>query len=443
MSAVIAAATIWSGEKEVALPKPKRHLHKPSPVSPGFVAPTVASNLVFGPLALAAAISRTATTREEAPIEVVERAERRALLNVEYYIRDGRVFDLSPSFEYMVDIERSHFAGEVGAGIAHLYMESLGYKWRANACCLTSKREAHGDFLYHSGSVAGHGVVLAEAHGSFSSQVTASSIKKECEEKYLRQVRPWVGTDSIHGKVVHGYSVAFGCRPGNPGALIALSETRIRKERKKAGPPAAMIALPSAAGAEPPGGAAPTSMALTTHRSNFVLIGARPVAKWIDWLRGIGDIPTDRDPIEFLRLEYAGRRFLASIWPSWSPEAQMWLEIFYDHPMIWRHGWRRGPLGPNGTRSPFGWFVIEESAGDRFLNELSAMIRQGPGGQPERLELPVLPSEGFGFGAMERRAGASPEYDYALFSDGLALLGRPDPRSIIGGRVWSPKEGLQ
>lgn len=183
MSSAVLAPAVWSSEKTVALPKPKRHLHTASPVSSGFVAPSPASHLSFRPIALAGAIARTATTREDAPVELLERKERSALSDLEYYIMDGNTFELAPNIDYLVDIEKTHLAGEVGAGVAHLYMESLGYRWRANAECLTSRRNPHGDFLYHGGNVAGHGVVLAEAYGSFSAQATQRRIDRECEDK--------------------------------------------------------------------------------------------------------------------------------------------------------------------------------------------------------------------------------------------------------------------
>ncbi|MDF0661738.1 MULTISPECIES: hypothetical protein [unclassified Rhizobium] len=156
MIGVITTPAVWIAEKTVALPKPKRHLHNPSPVSPGFVAPAAAPHLSFKPIALAGAIARTATTQEDAPIELLERRTRNALSDLECLVADGSTFELSPNFGYLIDIERTHFAGQVGSGVTHLFMESLGYNWRANASCLTSKREPHGDLLYGNGSVTGH-----------------------------------------------------------------------------------------------------------------------------------------------------------------------------------------------------------------------------------------------------------------------------------------------
>jgi hypothetical protein len=427
---------VWTAEKTVALPQPKRHLHHPSPVSPGFVAPTAARHLSFRPIALAGAIARTATTQEGAPLELLERRASNALSDLEYLVADGSTFELSPNLNYLIDIERTHFAGQVGSGITHLYMESLGYNWRANASCLTAKREPHGDLLYDHGNAFGHGVVLAEAHGSFSERATAKQIQKKCEEKYLRQVKPWVGASSIHGKVIHGYSVAFGCRPGMTGASVALSETRINKPRRKAD-------IPPMADSEESASLAPTSMALTSHRSNFLLMGARPVVKWIDWLRGTADVPAERGPIDFLVLDYADRQFLASISPLLPPALlRGWFDDSYPHPLFWRHASRLFASGIDAARPSIGWFVMELAAGERFLRDLSSMIRGGRDAQPARLDLPPLVPEGFGFGGeFAMRDRVSRDYDYAMFSDGLALLGAPKRDPIVGSVVWSPKEG--
>jgi hypothetical protein len=431
MSSVISQPAVWTSEKTVALPKPKRHPHKPSSVAPGFEAPIPAPELAFKPIALAGAIARTSTTSDDAPIDLLEILKRNALSELQYLVQDGTDFELTSHFAHLVDAKRTHFAGEVGAGITHLYMESLRYAWRKNASCLTSSLEPHGDFLYEGGSVGGHGVVLAEAHGSFSAQVTQAKIQKKCEDKYLRQVKPWVGQTSSGFKVVHGYSVAFGCKPGRAGAYLALSETRINKPRKKPIEPPA-----------PPIGTVSTAFALSTHRSNFLLMGARQVVEWIDWLSGVGARPDD-NPVEFLRLRYAGRHYLASNMPSLlEHEYYRWLEDLHDNPFFWRHAVRASSMGARLAKPFFNWFVIEETAGLQFLAHLSAMITGER--RPERLDLPVFEPVGFG-GSSDflARETASADYDYALFGDGLALLGSPNERSIVGFRRWLPRQGWQ
>lgn len=74
-------------------------------------------------------------------------------------------------------------AARVGAGITDLYMNALGYTWRANAACLSSTLDPHADFIYEGGNASGHGVVLAEAHGSFAANASAKKRPPAVEEQ--------------------------------------------------------------------------------------------------------------------------------------------------------------------------------------------------------------------------------------------------------------------
>lgn len=110
-------------------------------------------------------------------------------------------------FQYLADTERTFLAARVGAGITDLYMNALGYTWRADADCLSSTLDPHADFTYEGGNASGHGVVLAEAHGSFAANASAQSVHLQSKNKYLRQVKPYLAVTSPHGKVIHGYLI--------------------------------------------------------------------------------------------------------------------------------------------------------------------------------------------------------------------------------------------
>ncbi len=137
MSSVSTPTTLWSGTKTINVTGHTRHRHNPSPVAPQFTAPTVASTLSFGPIALAAAIGRTATL-QGAPTEMAVRWRDNALSDVEFLIEDGTTFSLSPNLKFLADVERTVFAARVGAGITDLVMNALGYIWRDNAAQLSS-----------------------------------------------------------------------------------------------------------------------------------------------------------------------------------------------------------------------------------------------------------------------------------------------------------------
>jgi hypothetical protein len=160
----------------VGLTKHTKHRHVPSPVSPNFVAPPAEPRLFFRPMALAAAVARTATTREHAPPELLDGLQRSALIELETLLEDGGAFALKSHFRFLADTAGSQFAAKVGAGRAHLYMEAMGYAWRANAICLSSSLDPHADFVYDGGNVAGHGVVLADPLYSQSSRGRAGAV---------------------------------------------------------------------------------------------------------------------------------------------------------------------------------------------------------------------------------------------------------------------------
>lgn len=423
----VSTVALWGTDKIVALTGQRRHLHKGPMVAPAFTAPALEPHIQFGPTALAAAIARTATLRN-APPELLAHIKDSALSEAQILLADGPGFALSPWLSELADSERTHFASRVGAGLTDLYMNALGYGWRDNAACLSGSLEPHADFLYHGGNSLGHGVVLAEARGSFAANVSDAKMAAAAERKYLRQVQPYIGAPSPHGRVIHGYSIAFGARPDMPGSFLRLSQTL--RTKPKPGAPIPPDPAPAQSSQ------VPTGMALATQRSNFILMDALPIPDWIDWLNGVRDMPEAVGPVPFLRFNYAGRSFLATVdalAPYRSP--YLWCDQLHDDP-FWEQRWAF-------ALPPLYSFVIEEKAGTAFLDALTGMIRLGPRGRPETLELPASEIEGFAKGGADLGSrSAREDYDYALFRDGLALLAGPPPRKLTGIRAWHPKEGL-
>jgi hypothetical protein len=439
MSGPVSIAGLGTSTKLIGLTKHTKHGHVPSPVSPHFLAPPAQQSLSFNPTALAAAIARTATTWDDAPVVLLDGLQQSALIELETLLQDGSAFALESHFKFLADTAGSQFAAKVGAGIAHLYMDALGYAWRANAACLSSSFDPHADFIYEGGNASGHGVVLAEAHGSFAKDTSATKIANAAKRKYVKQVKPFVAKPSPFGEIIHGYSIAFGSRPTVVGGFLAVSETRISKPRKRTTPPS----VPQR-GAIPEGTPAP--MALATHRSNFLLLGAPEVTNWIDWIRSPDSPVPERRNVPLLRFGYAGRTYLAATpWLSRPSGPPWWVEDFFDHPEWWRLA-RRARLSPSRhPGSDFGWFVIEEKAGAEFLNALSNAIRDREVGLPATMRLPTVEPTGFALSAGDRiaRADAAEPYQYALFRDGLALLGQPfrgRPHDVV---VWSPDGGIE
>lgn len=220
--------------------------------------------------------------------------------------------------------------------------------------------------------------MLAEAHGSFANDTSAAKIANAAKRKYVKQAKPFVAKPSPFGEIIHGYSNAFGSKPTAAGSFLAVSETRISMPRKRTPPPS-----DAQRGAIPEGTPAP--MALVTHRSNYLLMGAPAVTNWIGWIRLPGSPAPERHDVPLLRFGYAGRTYLAA--PPWflrpgGPPS--WIEEFCDHPEWWRLA-RHVRLSPrHHAGCDFGWFAIDEKAGAEFLNALSTA--RGPAFRRRRQE---------------------------------------------------------
>ena len=436
MSASISAAGLSGINLTVQLTSHSKHSHVPNPISPSFQPPNATQSLTFSPVALAAAVARTATTRNGRR-ELLAGLQKSALGQLECLVTNSATFELMPDFGDLADFEKTSFAARCGAGVTDLYMNAIGYTWRANAACLGKPLQPHADFIYDGGSVAGHGVVLAEAHGSFAANATAKTLKARAKSKYTKQVKPYVNVGSPYGHVIHGYCVAFGSKPGTSGAFLSLAETRVSKPKKKKGPfpPNIQPAL---------AGGVPTPIALATHRSNFLLMGAWQIVDWIDWMIARREMPLDRNPVAFIRFPYAGRWYLASARPTWPVLLPPWWhEDFWEGANgIRRAAWSM--LGRELFGGSIGWFIMEESACSRFLNILTDVIRDGGEEGPVRLELPTF--DPVGFGIEERDRAPRPDhsdYNYALFRDGLALVTAPFRLPKVEMLRWSPREGFE
>jgi hypothetical protein len=380
-------------------------------------------------------MARTLTLRAATPA-LLHHWTRSQLAEVEYLVADGARFALSPDITALADAERSGFAGRVGAGVTDLLMNALGYVWRDNGACLTGTIDPHADFIYAGGAVTGHGVVLAEAHGSFAQSVTGSRMSGEAKRKYRRQVKPHIAGTCAHGKVIHGYAVAFGSNPTSRDTFLHVAETKITKPRTPPKQPTPQIA------ATVPG-LVPTSLAFAAHRANFLLLGASNIVAWIDWLRGAGERPDENVISTFFAVGIAGRRFLVAaeyLLPYLLPWAL--IEEQEAPNFVWRRAvfehWRDWPW--NGLANIF---AMDEVAAKSFLLTLSGLIGSPREQIPLALGLPDLEPAGF-FTSIPDRCDDDRDARYPLvqFRDGLALLGRLPRSSPLDSRSWSPQRGF-
>jgi len=427
------APSLWRVEKAVAISH-NLQAHRPSPVAVGFAAPPIATGIRFRPRALAAAIARTVTLRD-APEALLAQWARSSLLEVKFLIADGPSFEVSEAIRSLADAERTAFAGRVGAGITDLVMNGLGYTWRDNGACLAGSK-SRPDFIYGGGHADGHGVVVAEAHGSFAEDVTEKRIERKANEKYAKQVKPHIGESCTHGKLVHGYSVAFGSNPTSQDTYLHVAEKKIPKPRRKS--------KTSVGTADPTRGGTPAGLALAAYRANFLLMGAAKVVAWIDWLRRVRQVQPEPSLSTFFVIEQEGRRFIAAT-EAFLPNLPLgsWLQES-DSPPFWPYHldefWRWRGAGPVAWEDIF---AMDESVAKAFLFELSALIRGSGEGLPEILNLPSVEPIGLTLRLEGLAADGEGRYPVTRFRDGLAILGRVPPSSLAASRLrWSPESGF-
>ena len=425
--------TNWTFEKTVVQTSFAAHAYSPYPIATEFVTPwqpeSNAISLTFGMEALMASVGRTSTLTG-ATADLMRAKGLAAMIELNALVKDSADFEIDLAIQTLADSERTHFAGQIAAGVVDLVMSAMRYEWRDGAHILAGKLDPHADFIYGGGPADGKGVVLAESHGSFKDTVDWKYVRTRGKAKYTRQVQPYLTDTCLHGQVIHGYSIAFGSKPGHPGSMLHISETcGVPVEVSPDG--AEEISSPSTREVNTP-------LGLSTHRSNFGLMGATPVVQWIDWVAR-GGLPPSAEAVDFLTFRYDGRNFV--MFTSFDPQHPHFppFAVLAEDPRCWY-----SIIDPfyrdYAARGTCGWFAMEERCAITLLKTLTQIISKPDRRVPDRLELAVTEPVGFGFdvfdGLRDRR------YRYALYSDGLALLGGPRPRTLVAHSRWEPKSGV-
>jgi hypothetical protein len=189
------------------------------------------------------------------------------------------------------------------------------------------------------------------------------------------------------------------------------------------------------------GGPVSTELALATHRSNFLLMGASQVVAWIDWLRGAGGRPADDTVTTFFVIEIVGRKFLVAA-EYFFPYIRPWILLDeLDLPRLpWR--WDEFERWRLRIRSDLAnVFAMDEFAARSFLLALSGMIGGETVQVPPAVDLPVVEPVGLSVELPARR-DEDARYPFVQFRDGLALLGKLPRSRMPEARFWSPQRGF-
>jgi hypothetical protein len=258
----------------------------------------------------------------------------------------------------LADEQRTSFAAKVGAAVADLVMQRMGFYWSANARELDLKLSSHAteatkripDFVYDPAGEHGfqpQSVVVVEAKGSLSKQrAKRGPILKLAQDAYNGQVRHIIGAKGKDLTVASGYAIAFGTIPGQRASTLAITSPQsLQVGGASAGvlarslsaassyemrPRQPSIAQRGGSGEPPDGGyrregerRAPSGrIAYANYESVFLLCGATGAARVIrNILSGQGtDILAPEHFIQdFWVFEHRGKRFWTSLGQRWWP----------------------------------------------------------------------------------------------------------------------------
>ncbi|UGY11944.1 hypothetical protein HAP48_0000410 (plasmid) [Bradyrhizobium septentrionale] len=134
------------------------------------------------------------------------------------------------------DDERPSFAGNVGAAVADLVMENLGFHRRANAAELklaeaggsaATKSRKTPDYVYDPGSRHGFEagqIVIVEAKGSLSpTEARDASVDRRARSAFREQVEEFIGAQPMGLTVANGFAISFGSVPGSQESRVAIA----------------------------------------------------------------------------------------------------------------------------------------------------------------------------------------------------------------------------
>ncbi|PIT06397.1 hypothetical protein TSA1_29755 [Bradyrhizobium nitroreducens] len=147
---------------------------------------------------------------------------------------DTEVLSFVTALNALPDDERPSMAGNVGAAVADLTMESLGFHWRANAAELklwqssgagTSRKTP--DYVYDPGSQHGFdagSVVIVEAKGSLSAtEAQEAAVNRRARSAFKEQVEDFIGAQPVGLTVANGFAISFGSVPGTQESRLAIA----------------------------------------------------------------------------------------------------------------------------------------------------------------------------------------------------------------------------
>jgi len=358
--------------------------------------PRPGSSLSFNPNRLYASVARC-NVLSNASGRVLFAQELAAKAALEDFVDDGGInFGVTDDVNDLGDAKLTSIAHDIGAGIANLYMDDMGYHWVANGKELLKSAGKKPDYVYDLGYV-GSGYALMEAKGSVGKSVKKSDMLARVKKAYDKQVEPWLGSTANFRLLQQGYAIGTWARSGNDAEII-VHETE----------------WPVAPAAVSVSGASPSlPLAFLNYAAVFQLVGAPNISsalRHVSLRRSVVDLLSQERLYE---IRLGGRPFLRGRNSSY---------VWYGRSPVPSHD----PFLAIESKKRYAFAIDLEIA-----KEVLSALRRPSVSLEERLELPQIPWDLLRALREEGRA--------ALFADGLAYL----PSSKIVGRwQWGTLAGL-
>lgn len=377
-------------------------------------------------------------------------------------------FSVTTKIDILPDEDLTSLAAKIGAAVADLVMERLGFYWRANMLEIELARTVHAadakkrrpDFVYDPAGKYGFqakSVVVAEAKGSLSrKRAKRAAIRRLCRKAFTEQVQHVIGEPARDVTIAGGYGIAFGAIPGehiagaageevstlavaSPEAIAVVASKEAAKlnslsaaathgaqqvqkiqeqqvpqkhqqdvhfqdERTRRGPGG-----PGGPGDGGPRGererrTASGRIVYANYESAFLMCGANNVAA-------------------FLRSMLDGRG-IADIGPDGAFE-EFWIIEHRKGPFWIARSWA-DRWWPGWPLHPF-FFGMHETSAKQILRALASNLER----VPDSIELTAAP--------IDEGLDPDDDEDIALQGDGLALL--TDLRAPSGPRRWDLRQG--
>lgn len=291
--------------KEISQNFYKSHMAPSGIISPAFPIPNIPAKIDFTIQELCASIARCGNTSGANTTVLAAQAKAAEEFVNLFVCQSSSKFVIIDEAKTLIEAKLTSLAHDLGAGLANLYMEGMGYSWRATGSEVLPGKKKKPDYIYDNGT-SEHEVVAMESKGSVAKRGTKNGIMKRAGEGYTKQLEPWLGKEidtPNKPRIAHGYAFGTWAPFGKNIAEIGVHETQ----------------WPSCSSS--PDGRFPgdivhvdRGIALGNYASVFRLVGSSLLASELQSLRTKKEIwPVEFETEEFLEIGVLGQPFLVSL----------------------------------------------------------------------------------------------------------------------------------